>query len=170
MNDKVINEIKLISFYQSLPDELLGKAIANLDANRHYRRGLSKIKNNAEKVSMIMREPALRKSMTYNVYDLVKEQIPLSIENADYDTIVSSINEENKNLYCIFFFRWCYEYDKNGESNDRYFGQFVNSELPDVSPDKIPMKHFVINKNPIKNNMPESTNVDKNESVSELLS
>ena len=59
-----------------------------------------------------MREPALRKSMTYNVYDLVKEQIPLSIENADYDTIVSSINEENKNLYCIFFFRWCYEYDK----------------------------------------------------------
>lgn len=31
MNDKVINEIKLISFYQSLPDELLGKAIANLD-------------------------------------------------------------------------------------------------------------------------------------------
>lgn len=170
MNDKVINEIKLISFFQSLPDELLGKAIANLDANRHYRRGLSKIKNNAEKVSMIMREPALRKSMTYNVYDLVKEQIPLSIENADYDTIVSSINEENKNLYCIFFFRWCYEYDKNGESNDRYFGQFVNSELPDVSPDKIPMKHFVINKNPIKNNMPESTTVDKNESVSEVLS
>lgn len=101
MNDKVINEIKLISFYQSLPDELLGKAIANLDANRHYRRGLSKIKNNAEKVSMIMREPALRKSMTYNVYDLVKEQIPLSIENADYDTIVSSINEENN--ICIAF-------------------------------------------------------------------
>ena len=73
-------------------------------------------------------------------------------------------------MYCIFFFRWCYEYDKNGESNDRYFGQFVNSELPDVSPDKIPMKHFVINKNPIKNNMPESTTVDKNESVSEVLS
>lgn len=161
MNDKVINEIKLISFFQSLPDELLGKAIANLDANRHYRRGLSKIKNNAEKVSMIMREPALRKSMTYNVYDLVKEQIPLSIENADYDTIISSINEENKNLYCIFFFRWCYEYDENGESNDRYFGQFVNSELPDVSPDKIPMKHFVLNKNPLKNNMPESTTADK---------
>ena len=40
MNDKVINEIKLISFFQSLPYESLGKAIANLDANRHYRRGL----------------------------------------------------------------------------------------------------------------------------------
>ena len=39
MNDKVINEIKLISFFQSLPDELLGKAIANLDANSLPRRG-----------------------------------------------------------------------------------------------------------------------------------
>lgn len=168
MSDKIKYEIKLVNFYQSLPDELLGKAITNLDANRHYRRSLSKVKNNAEKVSMITREPALRKSMTYNVYDLVKEQIPLSIENADYNTIISSINEENKELYCIFFFRWCYENDKNGERNDRFFEQFIDSELPDVPQGKKATKHLSSVKSTSTSIQSEDVIIEKNKIVDEI--
>ena len=72
MSDKIKNEIKLANFYQSLPDDMLKNAILNLDANRHYRRSLSKTKNKTEKVIIIVKEPTLRKSFTYIFFRKVR--------------------------------------------------------------------------------------------------
>lgn len=142
MSDKIKNEIKLANFYQSLPDDMLKNAILNLDANRHYRRSLSKTKNKTEKVIIIIKEPTLRKSFTYNLYEQVREQIPLSLADTDYYDIINSINEENKELYCIFFFRWCYENDKNGESNDRFLINSLILNYPTFRKAKKPQNIF----------------------------
>ena len=94
MSDKIKNEIKLANFYQSLPDDMLKNAILNLDANRHYRRSLSKTKNKTEKVIIIIKEPTLRKSFTYNLYEQVREQIPLSLAML----ITNTINTETATI------------------------------------------------------------------------
>lgn len=168
MSDKIKNEIKLANFYQSLPDDMLKNAILNLDANRHYRRSLSKTKNKTEKVIIIIKEPTLRKSFTYNLYEQVGEQIPLSLADTDYYDIINSINEENKELYCIFFFRWCYENDKNGESNDRFFDQFIDSELPDVPQGKKATKHLLSVKSTSTSVQSEGVTIEKNEIIDEI--
>lgn len=168
MSDKIKNEIKLANFYQSLPDDMLKNAILNLDANRHYRRSLSKTKNKTEKVIIIIKEPTLRKSFTYNLYEQVREQIPLSLADTDYYDIINSINEENKELYCIFFFRWCYENDKNGESNDRFFDQFIDSELPDVPQGKKATKHLLSVKSTSTSVQSEGVTIEKNEIIDEI--
>lgn len=168
MSDKIKNEIKLTNFYQSLPDNMVENAILNLDANRHYRRSLSKTKNKTEKVIIIIKEPTLRKSFTYNLYEQIREQIPLSLIDTDYHDIVNAINEENKELYCIFFFRWCYENDKNGERNDRFFEQFIDSELPDVPPGKKATKHLASIKNASTSVQSEGVTVENNEIIDEI--
>ncbi len=168
MSDKIKYEIKLANFYQSLPDNMLENAILNLDANRHYRRSLLKTKNKTEKIIIIIKEPTLRKSFTYNLYEQIREQIPFSLVDMDYHDIINSINEENKELYCIFFFRWCYENDKNGECNDRFFEQFIDSELPDVPPGKKATKHLAPIKSVSTSVQSEDVTVEKNEIIDEI--
>lgn len=86
----------------------------------------------------------------------------------DYYDIINSINEENKELYYIFFFRWCYENDKNGESNDRFFDQFIDSELPDVPQGQKATKHLLSVKSTSTSVQSEGVTIEKNEIIDEI--
>lgn len=126
---------KVIKFYQLLPDELSNKGVEQLvnqsSINRESRRRLSK-KTLNEKIKEIIISPDLRKSYADKVYNVIRESVDLELKNANYDEIMSAITDENKYNICIFFFRWCYENDANGESNDKkYFARFIESEIFD---------------------------------------
>ena len=126
---------KAIKFYQLLPDELSNKGVEQLvnqsSINRESRRRLSK-KTLNEKIKEIIISPDLRKLYADKVYDIIRESVDLELKNANYDEIMSAITDENKYNICIFFFRWCYENDANGESNDKkYFARFIESEIFD---------------------------------------
>ena len=65
-------------------------------------------------------------------YNVVRDSVPFDLKKTSYEEIISGINDDNKIAYTIFFFRWCYEDDQSGSSNDKkYFKTFVNSELFD---------------------------------------
>ena len=123
---------KVIRFYQSLPIDLLNEIFTKIgDANRKSQRTLSKHKTIDDKINYVLQSDT-REIFCDIAYDLIKANVDLKLENTEYDEIISNITDDNKNYYTIFFFRWCYEDDKDGISNDtKYFEKFVNSELFD---------------------------------------
>lgn len=133
--DKLDNNFnKVIKFYQSLPSELINDILNNIQiSNREMRRNLAQQKTDREKVKFLLREgPLLRELFCDTAYNCVKDSIPFDLKQASYEEIISGINDNNKIAYTIFFFRWCYEDDKNGFSNNNTFiKSFVNTDLFD---------------------------------------
>ncbi len=131
MNDKEKRFVKVITFYQLLPESLLYNIISNLPINRDIRRKLSKIKSSKNKIEMIM-SSKLRKIFVDAAYNTVRDSIPLDLNISSYDDIISCITDDNKVNIAIFFFRWCYEEGDDKVSNDeKYFETFVDSEIFD---------------------------------------
>ena len=131
MLDKEKRLGKVVSFYQSLPDDLLESIINALPVNRDVRRKINKLKISKSKVEMLM-SSKLRKTFADTAYIVIKPYISLELEKAGYDEIVNCITDDNKTYIAIFFFRWCYEEGDDGSSNDdKYFDIFVDSEIFD---------------------------------------
>lgn len=131
MLDKEKRLGKVISFYQSLPDDLLNSIINALPVNRDVRRKITKIKSSKSKVEMLM-SSEFRETFADAAYNTIKSFISLKLESSSYEDIISSITDDNKSYIAIFFFRWCYEDGVDGSSNDdRYFDTFVDSEIFD---------------------------------------
>ncbi|EXM40181.1 hypothetical protein RASY3_07425 [Ruminococcus albus SY3] len=129
MLDKEKRFGKVVSFYQSLPDELLENIINALPVNRDVRRKINKLKTSKSKVEMLMASK-LRKTFADTAYIVIKPYVSLELEKTTYDEIVNWITDENKIYVAIFFFRWCYEVGNDGSSNDdKYFDTFVDSEI-----------------------------------------
>lgn len=131
MLDKEKRLEKVVSFYQSLPDDLLDNIINALPVNRDLRRKINKLKTSKSKVEMLMASK-LRETFADTAYIVIKPYVPLELENTTYDEIVNCITDDNKIYIAIFFFRWCYEDGDDGASNDdKYFDTFVDSEMFD---------------------------------------
>lgn len=122
---------KVVSFYQSLPDDLLESIINALPVNRDVRRKINKLKISKSKVEMLM-SSKLRKTFADTAYITIKPFVSLELSKANYDEIINYITDDNKIYVAIFFFRWCYEEGNDGTSNDdKYFDTFVDSEMFD---------------------------------------
>lgn len=120
----------VVSFYQSLPDDLLDNIINALPVNRDLRRKINKLKTSKSKVEMLMASKR-RETFADTAYIVIKPYVPLELENTTYDEIVNCITDDNK-IYIAIFFRWCYEDGDDGASNDdKYFDTFVDSEMFD---------------------------------------
>lgn len=131
MLDKEKRLEKVVSFYQSLPDDLLDNIINALPVNRDLRRKINKLKTSKSKVEMLMASKR-RETFADTAYIVIKPYVPLELENTTYDEIVNCITDDNKIYIAIFFFRWCYEDGDDGASNDdKYFDTFVDSEMFD---------------------------------------
>lgn len=131
MLDKEKRLEKVVSFYQSLPGDLLDNIINALPVNRDLRRKINKLKTSKSKVEMLMASK-LRETFADTAYIVIKPYVPLELENTTYDEIVNCITDDNKIYIAIFFFRWCYEDGDDGASNDdKYFDTFVDSEMFD---------------------------------------
>lgn len=131
MLDKEKRLGKVVSFYQSLPDDLLESIINALPVNRDVRRKINKIKISKSKVEMLM-SSKLRKTFADTAYITIKPFVSLELSKANYDEIINYITDDNKIYVAIFFFRWCYEEGNYGTSNDdKYFDTFVDSEMFD---------------------------------------
>ena len=124
---------KVIRFYQSLPNELINDILNYIHiSNREMQRKLAKQKTNSDKVKFLLEPLSTRELFCNAAYNTIKDSIPFDLKQTSYEDIISGINDNNKITYTIFFFRWCYEDDENGLSNDhKYFKSFVNSELFD---------------------------------------
>lgn len=149
MLDKEKRFGKVVSFYQSLPDDLLKNIINALPINRDVRRKINKLKTSKSKVEMLM-SSKLRKTFADTAYIVIKPYISLELEKAGYDEIVNCITDDNKTYIAIFFFRWCYEEGDDGSSNDdKYFDIFVDSEIFDciLNGKKIGESQFAIQNN-----------------------
>ncbi len=149
MLDKEKRFEKVMSFYQSLPDDLLESVISALPINRDVRRKINKLKTSKSKVEMLM-SSKLRKTFADTAYIVIKPYISLELEKAGYDEIVNCITDDNKTYIAIFFFRWCYEEGDDGSSNDdKYFDIFVDSEIFDciLNGKKIDESQFAIQNN-----------------------
>ena len=149
MLDKEKRFGKVVSFYQSLPDDLLENIINALPINRDVRRKINKLKTSKSKVEMLM-SSKLRKTFADTAYIVIKPYISLELEKAGYDEIVNCITDDNKTYIAIFFFRWCYEEGDDGSSNDdKYFDIFVDSEIFDciLNGKKIDESQFAIQNN-----------------------
>lgn len=149
MLDKEKRFGKVVSFYQSLPDDLLENIINALPINRDVRRKINKLKTSKSKVEMLM-SSKLRKTFADTAYIVIKPYISLELEKAGYDEIVNCITDDNKTYIAIFFFRWCYEEGDDGSSNDdKYFDIFVDSEIFDciLNGKKIGESQFAIQNN-----------------------
>lgn len=149
MLDKEKRLGKVVSFYQSLPDDLLESIINALPVNRDVRRKINKLKISKSKVEMLM-SSKLRKTFADTAYIVIKPYISLELEKAGYDEIVNCITDDNKTYIAIFFFRWCYEEGDDGSSNDdKYFDIFVDSEIFDciLNGKKIGESQFAIQNN-----------------------
>lgn len=131
MLDKEKRLGKVVSFYQSIPDDLLENIINAIPGNRDLRRKINKLKTSKSKVEMLMASK-LRKTFADTAYIVIKPYVSLELEKTTYDEIVNCITDENKIYIAIFFFRWCYEEGDDGSSNnEKYFDTFVDSELFD---------------------------------------
>lgn len=131
MLDKEKRLEKVVSFYQSIPDDLLENIINAIPGNRDLRRKINKLKTSKSKVEMLMASK-LKKTFADTAYIVIKPYISLELEKTTYDEIVNCITDENKIYIAIFFFRWCYEEGDDGSSNnEKYFDTFVDSELFD---------------------------------------
>lgn len=133
---------RVIKFYQSLPIELISGIINKIgDANRKSQRMLSKYKTIEDKIKFLL-QPSTREIFCDIAYGIIKSKVNLTLENTEYDEIISNITDDNKNYYTIFFFRWCYENGRDGISNDtKYFEKFINSELFDKILYGLPLKN-----------------------------
>ncbi len=155
------NKLKdVIRFYQSLSSDLIYEASENLNVNRDLRRKVLKIKAAKDKVKYIMDNPLLRKSFSDEIYNLIKENVLLDLYKTNYEEIINSINDGNKIYMTIFFFRWCYEYNEDGLSNDDlYFDSFIKSDL---------FKHILLGEsiNNLKLNENDKQSVNNNIEVS----
>lgn len=124
--DKERRNVKMIGFYQSLPDELLENIIGTLHINRDLRR-----KTMDDKVKMFLSSKS-RFIFADAAYNAVKDKVDLELDKATYNDIIDSITDDNKLYTAIFFFRWCYEDGTDGISNDaKYFDTFVDSDIFD---------------------------------------
>ena len=123
---------KVIRFYQSLPNKLIDDILNQIQIpNREIKRKLAKNKTHSDKVQFLINS-SLREMFCDTAYNVVKDSVPFDLKKTSYEEIISGINDDNKIAYTIFFFRWCYEDDQSGSSNDlKYFKSFVNSELFD---------------------------------------
>lgn len=131
MLDKDKHFGKVVSFYQSLPDDLLENIINALPVNRDVRRKINKLKISKSKVEMLM-SSKLRETFADTAYITIKSFVSLELSKANYDEIINYITDDNKIYVAIFFFRWCYEEGNDGTSNDdKYFDTFVDSEMFD---------------------------------------
>lgn len=132
MLDKEKRFEKVMSFYQSLPDDLLESVISALPVNRDVRRKINKQKTLKSKVNTMLMSTKLRETFADTAYIVIRPNISLELEKASYDEIVNCITDDNKIYIAIFFFRWCYEKGTDGLSNDnKYFDAFVDSEIFD---------------------------------------
>lgn len=128
------NELKIkkvILFFQKLPSPLINDIFEKFNANRSFRRQLSKIVSYEEKINFIMFS-SMRENFFTAAYFAIKDRINLSLEKAKYDDIIYSMTDDNKLYYTIFFFKWCCEKGTDGvENNMEYFENFVDSKLFD---------------------------------------
>ena len=115
---------KVIKFYNSLSPDLLNEISSNLSGNRELRRNLSKCKTQEAKLNLLL-SSAHRRMFADVAYNTAKDHIPLELDTAGYDDIISSITDNNKAYIVIFFFRWCYEND----NDEKYFNTFVDSDI-----------------------------------------
>lgn len=137
---------KVIRFYQLLPSEILNKAIESIHANRDLRRRLGKLKTNNDRVEALL-SPLLRSMFVDSVYNVIKENVSLTLSEAKYEDILNAFTDDNKFFVAAFFFRWCYENGHDGLSNDeKYYDTFYDSELFDCI---ISGKSLVINEKTI---------------------
>ena len=138
---------KVIRFYQSLPDKLINDILSQIQIpNRDIKRKLAKNKTNSDKVQFLFNSP-LRKMFCDTAYNVVRDSVPFDLKKTSYEEIISGINDNNKIAYTIFFFRWCYEDDESGSSNDiKYFKIFVNSKLFDKILNGKPLDGFRMDK------------------------
>ena len=121
---------KIITFFKDINEGLKNKILDSFEfTNRKEKRKFDKIKDNNEKISNMLRNSLIRKRFFYAAYSAVNEEIPFGFDVKYYE-IISSINEENKVFYVIFF-RWCYENGEDDVCNYKYFSKFVDSEIFD---------------------------------------
>lgn len=141
MNHSDYRIAKVVTFFKSIDEDLKNSILDSfLFANREEKRMFSKIKDNNEKISKMLYNPATRKKFSDVAYLSIKENIPFDFD-VTYEDILSSFSNDNCIFYAIFFFRWCYEYGEDGICNDdKYFIKFVDSELFDNIINHIPLK------------------------------
>ena len=121
---------KVIQFFMQLPYDMVDELIVSAASNRDTKRVITKIKDISQKMLYVFHSPTTRKKFVEGAYEHIKDKVPLDLTTAKYEDIISLINEENKTEVAIFFFRWCYEKNEDGVSNDSlYFNIFVDSAL-----------------------------------------
>lgn len=130
MDNAKNNILKLKKFFKSLPEELKRKFIEDFITNRDERRKLKKIKYVDDKIDIMLSDFNLRKKLSESAYQITKSQVDLELNEATYDDIIAAITNENCIYYTIFFFRWCYLNDEDGNCHDDiYFDKFIESDL-----------------------------------------
>ena len=119
---------KLAGFYLLLPEDTLRLCLEKMNINRKARRILDQKKKLKDKVNLVILAQDMRHLFADAAYQLIKDRVPLTLEDASYEDIYDGITDENKLDYTVFFFRWCYEKDANGTFHDKlYFDTFFNS-------------------------------------------
>lgn len=159
---------KVGSFYKLFPDEIKKYVFDNFSyANREQKRKFQRIRSLNEKIDeAIMTDAHTRERFTNEVYSIAQEHIPLDIQSSSYNDIINSMNEQNKLYLCAFFFKWCYETNENGQSNDDlYFDTFVDSDLFSKIINKEPLNQVVtvLEKHNISNQ--SNTNEENNSKI-----
>ena len=121
---------KVLDFYVMLPIEIKNATMEKLTyRNREERRKFSKIKSIDSRITKMFESADEREILVNAAYIVIRDKVPLTLENATYEQIVKSINSENYIENTLFFFRWCYENSPEGLSNDIYFDEFVGSTI-----------------------------------------
>lgn len=119
---------KLAGFYLLLPEDTLRLCLEKMNINRKARRILDQKKKLKDKVNLVILAQDMRHLFADAAYQLIKDRVPLTLEEASYEDIYDGITDENKLDYTVFFFRWCYEKDANGTFHDKlYFDTFFHS-------------------------------------------
>lgn len=114
----------LLKFYQMLPQDLLKKAIENVQfKNRTEKRKYDKYKTLKEKIKAYLDQMLLRVQLAENLYDLIRDEVKLN-ESEEYETILNLFNAENcVNLTIYMLYRCC-----DDKFDEKYFSQFLKSE------------------------------------------
>ena len=84
MLDKDNRIVKVVTFFQTLPEDLLENIIGVLPVNRDIRRKISKQKSSKNKVMLLMTQH-FRKIFVDAAYATIKPFISLELETAGYD-------------------------------------------------------------------------------------
>lgn len=128
-NEKINFYSMVIDFYSLLDDEIINIIFDNFyeHINRKARRVIQKMKPIKQQIKFIFSDSNLREVFADAAYIAIKDDISLDLYSANYDDIISFIDEASNDkrrciCYTIFFFRWCYV-----DNNDERFSDFLKS-------------------------------------------